>query len=111
MANKVSGKIEGNDVSVEMGDITQSSVDAIIVPQFTRCGSYGGVGGSVARSGAEDGMRAYDDFLSEAGEQKFGTVLLTESGGVDHLSFCMLCLLDRILVMSLILLKLLLLTR
>ena len=81
MANVVSGKINGNDVSVKMGDITQSGVDAIIVRQFTSCGSYGGVGGAVARSGAEAGMSAYDDFILEAGEQKFGAVLLTESGG------------------------------
>ncbi len=81
MTNVISGKIENNDVSIKMGDITQSNVDAIIVPQFTNCCSYGGVGGSVARGGAEKGMRSYEVFVQKEGEQKYGAVLLTESGG------------------------------
>lgn len=72
--------INGVNSSVQLGDITEANVDAVIVPQFTSGASYGGVGGAVMRSGAESGMRAYDDYISEQGEQAFGTVLLTPSG-------------------------------
>lgn len=75
------GKISGNDVCVKMGDITQSCVDAIVVPEFKGGASYGGVGGSVARSGAIAGMQAYDTLVDDMGPQSFGTVLLTDSGG------------------------------
>ena len=77
----VTGRIKNNRVTVEMGDITQSCAEAIVVPQFTNCSSYGGVGGSVARSGARVGMQTYDAFISEQGEQKYGSVLLTPAGG------------------------------
>lgn len=67
--------------SVTLGDIAKSKVDAIVVPEFTGGASYGGVGGAVARSGAEAGLKAYDDFVAEAGQQPFSTALLTPSGG------------------------------
>ncbi|MEQ1705976.1 MAG: macro domain-containing protein [Rickettsiales bacterium] len=75
------GNIGQNEVVVEFGDITKNRADAYVVPQFTGGASYGGVGGSIARSGAKNGLDLYQKFVDEKGEQKFGTVLLTESGG------------------------------
>lgn len=81
MTSPVHGKVSGNDVVIEMGDITKSGTRAIIVPQFTCCISPGGVSAAVERSGAVEGMKAYEDFISEKGEQEYGTVFLTPSGG------------------------------
>lgn len=77
----VSARVNDNDVTVELGDVTRTGADAIIVPQFDNCASYGGVGGAVARNGAVEGMQKYELYLQKNGEQKFGTVVLTTSGG------------------------------
>ena len=77
----VTGKILDNEVSVIIGDVTRTGADAIVVPEFQSCASYGGVGGAVARNGAEKGMQNFDAYVSQNGEQKFGTVVLTASGG------------------------------
>ena len=77
----VTGKIGNNDVSILLGDITRTGVDAVIVPEFQSGASYGGVGGAVARSGALAGMEAYEQYVRTNGKQDFGTVILTPSGG------------------------------
>jgi O-acetyl-ADP-ribose deacetylase (regulator of RNase III) len=76
----VNGQIGQNRTSIVLGDITESKVDALIVPQFTNDVSYGGVGGAVARSGALAGMQEYDRFIQQNGRQNYGTVLLSPSG-------------------------------
>lgn len=62
------------------GNIAAMAVDAVIVPQFNSCASYGGVGGAMARSGARNGLDEYD-----AHAQKhplvFGEAFMTASGG------------------------------
>lgn len=75
------GKIGNNRVAVALGDMTQLQADAFVVPQFTSASSFGGVGGAVARAGGTHGLEEYQRFIDSQGEQKFGTVLLTESGG------------------------------
>jgi O-acetyl-ADP-ribose deacetylase (regulator of RNase III) len=75
------GQIGSNNVDVVLGDMTKIESDAYIVPQFTGAASYGGVGGAVARAGAEEGLAAYQRFIDQKGEQKFGQVVLTKSGG------------------------------
>lgn len=75
------GKIGESSVTVAMGDITKHVVDAYIVPQFTSCASFGGVGGAIARSGGEQGLNLYDQHVQANGEQQFGSALVTKSGG------------------------------
>ena len=38
------------------GNIATMAVDAVIIPEFDSCASYGGVGGAIARSGAKLGL-------------------------------------------------------
>ncbi len=73
--------IQGTTVKIILGDITKVKCDAYVVPQFTSAASYGGVGGAVARSGGLKGLEAYDKFVQQKGEQPFGKILLTPSGG------------------------------
>ena len=75
------GKIQNNDVTIALGDMTKLPADAFVVPQFTGAASFGGVGGAVARSGAKKGLDLFQEFVNQQGDQKFGTVLLTEAGG------------------------------
>ncbi len=78
---ETSGKIQNNEITVALGDMTKRAADAYVVPQFTSAASYGGVGGAVARSGGREGLDSFQEFIDAQGEQKFGTVLLTDSGG------------------------------
>lgn len=78
---RIEGQIRNVTLRVAFGDMTKIKADAYIVPQFTSCASYGGVGGAVARSGAVKGIDEFQEFVSKQGEQKFGTVLLTGSYG------------------------------
>lgn len=73
--------IANASIEIILGDLTQVPADAYVVPQFKNGASFGGVGGSVARSGALTGMQEYDTFVSAQGTQPFGKALLNESGG------------------------------
>ncbi|MEI8129515.1 MAG: macro domain-containing protein [bacterium] len=77
----VIGQIRNVTLKIAFGDMTKVKADAYIVPQFNSCASYGGVGGSVARAGAVKGIDEFAEFVSQKGEQKFGTTLLTKSHG------------------------------
>lgn len=79
--SSVTGSIANNKITVALGDMTKVKADAFIVPQFTSDASFGGVGGAVARGGAEGGMSAYQDYVDKNGTQDFGQVLLTPSYG------------------------------
>lgn len=70
-------KIEKKVIS---GNIVKIDVEAIMVPQFESGASFGGVGGSIIRSGAAAGM---EEFNKEAKQNYFnyGEAMLTESGG------------------------------
>lgn len=78
---RIEGQIRNVTLRIAFGDMTKVKADAYIVPQFTSCASYGGVGGAVARAGAVKGIDEFQEFVSRGGEQKFGTVLLTNSHG------------------------------
>ena len=67
-------------VSVHFGDITQHRVDAYVVPQFTNCASFGGVGGAIHRAGGTEGLAEYDK-RAAAKPYEFGAVDITPSGG------------------------------
>ena len=69
------------NVKVLAGDMTVMPTDAYVVPQFTYAASSGGVGGAVAHAGGVGGLKQYQEFINQQGEQPFGKVLLTESGG------------------------------
>ena len=77
----VSGEIGNVTVKIANGDMTQIKADAYIVPQFQSCASFGGVGGAIARRGAEQGLQAFEDIISQQGKQPFGSVHLTDSYG------------------------------
>ncbi len=81
MAQEIKGDIAGNEVKIVMGDLTRAKVDALVAPEFAGGASFGGVGGAIARSGASAGLEKYDEIVNKKGEQKFGTVILTDSGG------------------------------
>lgn len=76
-----SGTVGGSTVHVEVGDVSQAEVDAVVVPQFATGVSTGGVGGAMLRSGAEAGMWAYKTLVEERGRVPFGTAVVTASGG------------------------------
>lgn len=69
------------DIQVQLGDMTRLGADAYMVPEFRGEASFGGVGGAIARGGAEAGLNAYDEHIRRAGVIEFGQALVTESGG------------------------------
>ena len=73
-------KIKNIQAEVVSGNIAAMTVDAVIVPEFKSGASYGGVGGALARSGAESGLNKYESYAQEH-PVVFGDVLLTPSGG------------------------------
>ncbi len=75
------GKIGNTNVTIAHGNMTDICADAYLVPQFNNSASFGGVGGSVARSGAEKGIEAYNNIVKKLGTQEFGTIHITESHG------------------------------
>lgn len=78
-----SGTVGDNTVHVEVGDLAQVEVDAVVVPQFATGVSTGGVGGAMLRSGAEAGMWAYKGIVDENGSLPFGTAVSTASGSAS----------------------------
>jgi len=76
-----SGKIGDVSVKVASGDMTSIKADAFLVPEFQRGASYGGVGAAVERNGAGAGLDAFDEIVRTQGEQPYGAVHITESGG------------------------------
>jgi O-acetyl-ADP-ribose deacetylase (regulator of RNase III) len=78
----IQGGINGIPVRIEQGDITSKKCDAYVIPQFNSCMSEGGVGGAVMRAGAEQGMLAYEQYLSgHGGTLAFGDACVTAAGG------------------------------
>jgi O-acetyl-ADP-ribose deacetylase (regulator of RNase III) len=75
------GKIGCNDIRIMMGDMTAVAADAYIVPEFPDAASYGGVGGAISRSGGKYGLEWYQRFVDQKGQQTYGQVVLTPSGG------------------------------
>lgn len=73
-------KIKDIEAEVVNGNIATMDVDAVVVPQFTSCASYGGVGGALARSGAESGLNEYD-VHTQKHPLSFGDVFMSTSGG------------------------------
>ena len=73
-------KIKDIQAEVVNGNIATMDVDAVVVPQFDSCASYGGVGGALARSGAEFGLNEYDAH-SQKHPLSFGDVFMSTSGG------------------------------
>lgn len=69
-------------VAVVLGDMTQIAADAYVVPHFQGAASYGGVGAAVARSGAGEGLMAYEREIEKLGrQQEWGEATVTPSGG------------------------------
>ena len=75
------GNIGNVSVSVASGDITTIKADAYLVPEFKMGASDAGVGGAIWSRGAGKGMEAYNNIIKTQGEQEFGSVHVTESGG------------------------------
>lgn len=74
--------IGNSEVSIHLGDMTQFEVDGFVVPQFNDCCSFGGVGGSVARNGAVEGMEAYESYTQQAeSDIAYGKIVIVPSGG------------------------------
>lgn len=67
-------------VAILEGDITKRKVDAYVIPQFTSCASYGGVGGAIHRAGGTAGLAEFHRRASGT-PFSFGDVTETESGG------------------------------
>lgn len=78
---KYSGLMKNVSFSIALGDMTHIKADAYIVPEFDNCASYGGVGGAIARTGAEQGIDEYQKFVDKNGAQEFSSVVLTDSHG------------------------------
>ena len=74
-------KINNIEVNFISGDITKLVVDAYIIPQFFCEASTAGVGGAVMRSGALEGIEAYQKYINENGNLNFGEGIITKSGG------------------------------
>ncbi len=81
MLERIKGTIGNNDVTVAFGDMAAFKVDAYVIPQFRGTVSYRGAGVAVARRGGVAGLESYLRFLEQNGEQDFGAVVLTPSGG------------------------------
>lgn len=81
-------KINNIQVSVVSGNITTlENVNAIVIPQFNNCVSYGGVGGAAFRAGMEEGLEAYQCYLDNLEHDvPFGTVVHTQSGA-EHIPY------------------------
>lgn len=62
------------------GNIAAMDIDAVMVPQFIDCASFGGVGGALARSGAYAGMDEYNEY-AQSNKLSYGDVCMTPSGG------------------------------
>lgn len=62
------------------GNIVKIDVEAIMVPQFDAQASFGGVGGSIIRSGAAAGMEEFNS-IAMKNHFNYGEALITESGG------------------------------
>lgn len=73
--------IENQKVSISLGDMTKVKADAYLVPEFNTAASFGGVGGAIARAGATMGLELYQEHVDKNGQQPFGQVVLTPSGG------------------------------
>ena len=71
------GKITTNVVN---GNIAAMGVDAVIIPEFDNCASYGGVGGAMARSGAKLGLDEYNKKVQNS-PLAYGDALITPSYG------------------------------
>ncbi|MFV0626125.1 MAG: macro domain-containing protein [Alphaproteobacteria bacterium] len=74
-------KINNIEVNFISGDITKLVVDAYIIPQFFCQASTAGVGGAVMRSGALEGIEAYQKYIDKNGNLNFGEGIITKSGG------------------------------
>ncbi|MFA6255989.1 MAG: macro domain-containing protein [Candidatus Absconditabacterales bacterium] len=81
---------EGLPISLVLGDMTQISADAYIVPHFNGEASFGGVGGAIANGGAIKGMEEYEQMVEQEKKAKGGSIenfqewskaTVTESGG------------------------------
>jgi len=72
-------EINNINVNVKNGDVTEESVDCIVVPEFTSCASLGGVGRSITRAGMQEGMDAYEKIASENALLP-GYAVITDSG-------------------------------
>lgn len=73
-------KIGKINVQVVSGNIATMPVDAIVVPQFTDCASYGGVGGAICRYGARAGIDEYNA-LAQKSPFFYGDAVITPSHG------------------------------
>lgn len=62
------------------GNIATMAVDAVIIPEFDSCASYGGVGGAIARSGAKLGLDEYNQ-KAQNSPLAYGDAVITPSYG------------------------------
>lgn len=65
---------------VVAGNIATMVVDAIVVPEFDSCASYGGVGGAISRAGAKLGLDKYNQ-IAQSSPLSYGDALITPSYG------------------------------
>lgn len=72
-------KIGNVNVAIACGNIIDVSADAYVVPEFQLGSSREGVGGTLHRNGFSGGLDNFDKYIKDNGEQKFGTVIMTES--------------------------------
>jgi O-acetyl-ADP-ribose deacetylase (regulator of RNase III) len=70
-------------VHLGLGDMTEATVDAYIVPQFQEGPSEGGVGGAICRAGGQLGViDEYEGIVQKAGGSvEFGKAFVTSSHG------------------------------
>lgn len=72
-------KIEYIDIIVKNGNIAAEKADCIVVPQFSNCASYGGVGYAIEVAGMAAGLDEYDK-IAQKRPLRYGDSMITASG-------------------------------
>lgn len=70
-------------MTVALGDMTATKVDAYIIPHFCNAGHIGGVAAAVRDSGGAQGIQTFVDYVMKQPDGKLpsGMAVLTDSGG------------------------------
>lgn len=66
-------------IIVKNGNIAKEKVDCIVVPEFSNCASYGGVGAAISACGMKRGLYLYDTAVQQE-PLALGHIMITESG-------------------------------
>ena len=71
--------IENIKINVKVGNLAAEMADCLVVPQFSSCASYGGVGRAIALAGMEEGLDIYDQKVKTQ-PLPFDRIIITDSG-------------------------------